>query len=50
MKPMQPMEFNLPAFTNKEREHIRKRSTEILKRGNTCAPSIWKKNRYTKTV
>jgi hypothetical protein len=47
---MQPMEFNLPVFTNKEREHIRKRSTEILKRGNTCAPSIWRKNRYTKTV
>ncbi len=47
---MQPMEFNLPVFTSKEREHIRKRSAEILKRGNTCAPSIWRKNRYTKTI
>lgn len=50
MKIMKPQEFNLPAFTNKERDHIRTRANEILKRGNTCAPSIWKKNRFTKTV
>ncbi len=50
MKPMQPMDFNLPVFTNKEREHIRTRANEILKRGNTCAPSIWQKNRFKKTV
>jgi hypothetical protein len=50
MKIMKPQEFNLPAFTNKERDHIRKRSTEILKRGNTCAPSVWTKKRFKKTV
>ena len=50
MKIHQPQDFNLPAFTNKERDHIRKRSAEILKRGNTCAPSIWRKKRFTKTV
>ena len=50
MKIHQPQELNPPAFTNKERDHIRKRSAEILKRGNTCAPSIWRKNRFTKTV
>ena len=50
MKTHQPQEFNMPVFTNKERDHIRKRSAEILKRGNTCAPSIWRKNRFTKTL
>ena len=50
MKTPQPKEFNLPAFTNKERDHIRKRSAEILKRGNTCAPSIWRKSKFKKTV
>ena len=50
MKIHQPQEFNLPAFTNKERAHIRARANEILKRGNTCAPSKWRKNIFTKTV
>lgn len=50
MKIHQPQEFNMPVFTNKERDHIRKRSAEILKRGNTCAPSIWTKSSLKKTV
>jgi len=50
MKITQPQEFNLPAFTGKERDHIRARANEILKRGNTCAPSIWSKKRFKKTV
>ena len=50
MKITQAKEFNVPVFTNKERNHIRTRANEILKRGNTCAPSIWSKKRFTKTV
>lgn len=66
MKITKPKEFNLPAFTGKERDHIRARANEILGRnkadvvmrgkievlqnGNTCAPSIWRKKRFTKTV
>lgn len=50
MKITQPQEFNLPAFTAKEHAHIRARANEILKRGNTCAPSIWSKSKFKKTV
>jgi len=50
VKPMQPLEFELKPFTQGELRHIRKRGNEILKRGNTCAPSVWTKKRFKKTV
>ncbi len=50
MKPLQPQEFDLKPFTQGELRHIRERGNEILKRGNTRAPSVWTKKRFKKTV
>jgi hypothetical protein len=50
VKPLQHQEFDLKPFTQSELQHIRSCANEILKRGSTCAPSIWTKKRFKKTV
>jgi hypothetical protein len=50
VKPQQPFDFAVEIPNKQERQHIRKRGNEILTRGNACAPSIWTKKRFKKTV